>query len=257
MAESWPPVQRSLYHRHMDQWRKHFPANQVSHPPGPGTRHRHQAQALGPGTGTGTTLAQAPGPGTGTLLAQPPPSQLVHPPQLLVVDGDRFITTPWEEMERVQDFLGIPRSLLTVFRHNTFTKPSFQCPSAPRVITKESFFYNTTKGFYCGITQESACTNTTTSDTTTTTTAPTTSPPAPTTSDTTTTPAPTSSTTAPTTSILVSSSKKKCLGRSKGRPSPPVPLWLCRRLCRYFKPHNVQFFNQIERQAFDWACRCG
>lgn len=181
VVESWPPVQRSLYHRHMDQWRKHFPAN-----------------------------------------------------QLLVVDGDRFITTPWEEMERVQDFLGIPR-----------------------VITKESFFYNTTKGFYCGITQESACTNSTTSDTTTTTTAPTTSPPAPTTSDTTTTPAPTSSTTAPTTSILVSSSKKKCLGRSKGRPSPPVPLWLCRRLCRYFKPHNVQFFHQIERQAFDWACRCG
>ncbi len=45
---------------------------------------------------------------------------------LEIVDGDNLIEHPWQELERIQDFLGLERE-----------------------ITKESFTFNKEKGFYC------------------------------------------------------------------------------------------------------------
>ena len=47
--------------------------------------------------------------------------------QILVVNGDKFISEPWTELSRVEAFLRLPH-----------------------LLTKEDFYYNSTKGFYCG-----------------------------------------------------------------------------------------------------------
>ncbi len=46
--------------------------------------------------------------------------------KLLVVDGENLSAKPWEELEKVQDFLGVPRE-----------------------ITKDNFVLSDEKGFYC------------------------------------------------------------------------------------------------------------
>lgn len=47
--------------------------------------------------------------------------------QIHIVDGDNFIKAPWEETEKVENFLQIPHA-----------------------INRDSFFFNGTKGYYCG-----------------------------------------------------------------------------------------------------------
>ena len=47
--------------------------------------------------------------------------------QIHIIDGDIFSKKPWIEMQKVEKFLQIPP-----------------------VITQENFFFNSTKGFYCG-----------------------------------------------------------------------------------------------------------
>lgn len=70
----YPPLQRSLYHRHMARWLEHFSLQQIH-----------------------------------------------------IVHGEKFIRRPWEELRRVEEFLGV--------------EP---------VIAESNFFFNGTKGFYCG-----------------------------------------------------------------------------------------------------------
>ena len=47
--------------------------------------------------------------------------------QIQIVDGDRFIKEPWSGLRELETFLGIPNE-----------------------ITEDNFFFNSTKGFYCG-----------------------------------------------------------------------------------------------------------
>jgi len=47
--------------------------------------------------------------------------------QIHIVDGDKFIKQPWEGLKKLEDFLEIPNE-----------------------ITENNFFFNATKGFYCG-----------------------------------------------------------------------------------------------------------
>ena len=47
--------------------------------------------------------------------------------QIHIVNGDAFIKKPWQELEKVEDFLQIDP-----------------------IINENNFFFNTTKGFYCG-----------------------------------------------------------------------------------------------------------
>jgi len=49
------------------------------------------------------------------------------PHQIHIVDGDKFIKKPWEALEKLETFLEIPNE-----------------------ITEDNFFFNATKGFYCG-----------------------------------------------------------------------------------------------------------
>jgi hypothetical protein len=55
--------------------------------------------------------------------------------QFLVLDGDRFIQEPWVELARVQSFLELPAGHLG----------------------PHAFYYNATKGFYCGTRGEGSC----------------------------------------------------------------------------------------------------
>ncbi len=43
-----------------------------------------------------------------------------------IIDGENLIKHPWQELERIQDFLGLERE-----------------------ITRDSFVFNQEKGFYC------------------------------------------------------------------------------------------------------------
>ena len=47
--------------------------------------------------------------------------------QIHIVDGDKFIKEPWTELSSLEKFLGIPQE-----------------------ITDANFYFNATKGFYCG-----------------------------------------------------------------------------------------------------------
>ena len=47
--------------------------------------------------------------------------------QIHIVDGDKFIKEPWTGLNKLETFLEIPTE-----------------------ITEENFFFNSTKGFYCG-----------------------------------------------------------------------------------------------------------
>ena len=47
--------------------------------------------------------------------------------QIHIVDGDKFIKEPWTELSELEKFLEIPQE-----------------------ITENNFFFNTTKGFFCG-----------------------------------------------------------------------------------------------------------
>ena len=47
--------------------------------------------------------------------------------QIHIVDGDKFIKEPWTGLGRLETFLGLPQQ-----------------------ITEDNFFFNSTKGFYCG-----------------------------------------------------------------------------------------------------------
>ena len=47
--------------------------------------------------------------------------------QIHIVDGDKFIIEPWTELIALEKFLEIPAE-----------------------ITERNFFFNSTKGFYCG-----------------------------------------------------------------------------------------------------------
>jgi len=49
------------------------------------------------------------------------------PEQILVINGDSFIKRPWIEVNKIEDFLHVPS-----------------------VVTEDNFFFNNTKGFYCG-----------------------------------------------------------------------------------------------------------
>ena len=51
--------------------------------------------------------------------------------QFHFVDGDILVRRPWEELEKLEDFLGVPNE-----------------------ITEERFFFNATKGFYCVKTED-------------------------------------------------------------------------------------------------------
>lgn len=72
--DKYPPVQRSVYFKHMKRWFRHFPQNQIH-----------------------------------------------------IVNGDAFIRQPWIESQKIENFLQI--------------EP---------VITQNNFFFNNTKGYYCG-----------------------------------------------------------------------------------------------------------
>lgn len=72
--DKYPPVQRSVYFKHMKRWFRHFPQNQIH-----------------------------------------------------IVNGDAFIRQPWIETQKIENFLQI--------------EP---------VITENNFFFNNTKGYYCG-----------------------------------------------------------------------------------------------------------
>jgi len=74
ILESYPPIKRSKYHLHMQDWLEVFPRS-----------------------------------------------------QLLIIDGDSFIHEPWVELGRLERFLDLPHQL-----------------------SEDNFFFNTTKGFYCG-----------------------------------------------------------------------------------------------------------
>ena len=45
-----------------------------------------------------------------------------------IVHGERFIEQPWKEVADVETFLGVPPA-----------------------VTQDNFFFNSTKGFYCGL----------------------------------------------------------------------------------------------------------
>lgn len=47
--------------------------------------------------------------------------------QIHIVDGDKFIKEPWTELEKIEAFLDLPREIL-----------------------ENNFYFNATKGFYCG-----------------------------------------------------------------------------------------------------------
>ena len=47
--------------------------------------------------------------------------------QIHIVDGDKFIKEPWTGLSELETFLGLPQQ-----------------------ITEDNFFFNSTKGFYCG-----------------------------------------------------------------------------------------------------------
>jgi len=72
--EHYPPLKRSIYHKHMAKWLEYFPLS-----------------------------------------------------QMYIVDGDRFIKEPWTEIEQVERFLELPIEL-----------------------GRDNFYFNQTKGFYCG-----------------------------------------------------------------------------------------------------------
>lgn len=47
--------------------------------------------------------------------------------QFYIVDGDKFIKAPWKEIEKVENFLNLPNE-----------------------VGEDNFYFNATKGFYCG-----------------------------------------------------------------------------------------------------------
>ncbi|OWF39095.1 heparan sulfate glucosamine 3-O-sulfotransferase 5-like [Mizuhopecten yessoensis] len=52
--------------------------------------------------------------------------KVFRPDQFHIVDGDNLIVRPWEEIAQVEEFLGLPHK-----------------------ITREHFYFNSTRGFYC------------------------------------------------------------------------------------------------------------
>merc|ERR1711962_187934 len=111
--------------------------------------------------------------------------------QIHIVDGDRFIKEPWVGLKNLEKFLGISHE-----------------------ITEENFFFNDTKGFYCGL-QEM---------------------------------------TVPSQSPHVwTCTRRTCLSKSKGRPKPPVQAETYEKLYRFFERHNQIFFGLINNFGFDWT----
>jgi len=111
--------------------------------------------------------------------------------QIHIVDGDRFIKEPWVGLKELEKFLEIPPE-----------------------ITEENFFFNATKGFYCGLQQM----------------------------------------TVPTQSPHVwTCTRRTCLSKSKGRPKPPVEAETYQKLYRFFERHNQIFFSLINKFDFDWS----
>jgi len=111
--------------------------------------------------------------------------------QIHIVDGDRFISEPWVGLAELETFLGL--------------QPQ---------ITQDNFFFNSTKGFYCGLQ---------------TVTVPSASP------------------------HLWSCTRRTCLSKSKGRPKPPVEESTYDKLYRFFERHNQIFFSLINKFDFDWT----
>jgi len=104
--------------------------------------------------------------------------------QIHIVDGEKFIRSPWAELEQVENFLNLTS-----------------------VITQDNFFFNSTKGYYCSKDFRSYGSWTCTRD--------------------------------------------KCLGRSKGRPKPPVAEATIQRMTDFFAPHNKLFYDMVG-QEFEW-----
>ena len=104
--------------------------------------------------------------------------------QIHLVDGEKFIREPWQELQKVEVFLNLTS-----------------------VITQDNFFFNSTKGYYCSKDFRShgawTCT------------------------------------------------REKCLGRSKGRPKPPVAEETTARMTEFFAPHNKMFYDMVG-QEFEW-----
>jgi len=71
---NYPPLKRSIYHKHMANWLEYFPLK-----------------------------------------------------QMYIIDGDKFIKEPWSEVAEVEKFLDLPAE-----------------------VGKDNFYFNQTKGFYCG-----------------------------------------------------------------------------------------------------------
>lgn len=111
--------------------------------------------------------------------------------QIHIVDGDRFIKEPWVGLAKLEKFLELPPH-----------------------ITRDNFYFNETKGFFCGMQTMSLATLSPHSWTCT---------------------------------------RKTCLSKSKGRPKPPVDPETYRKLYRFFLSHNQIFFSLIQRYDFDWA----
>ena len=45
--------------------------------------------------------------------------------------------------------------------------------------------------------------------------------------------------------------KEKCLGKTKGRPKPPISQGTMERLSSFFLPHNKMFYDLVDRD-FEW-----
>ena len=76
--------------------------------------------------------------------------------ELLILDGDNFKQRPWEELELVQDFLGIPRVVTSQVWggwQQTKTCPQIKDMSNAtkdnQLVPAQDYYLNKTKGFYC------------------------------------------------------------------------------------------------------------
>ena len=99
------------------------------------------------------------------------------PEQLHVVDGERLKKAPWEELVKIEEFLGLP---------------SFS--------NKNKFYYSKKRKFYCH-------------------------------------------------------RSFGCLNSGKGRPHPKIDPEKRRILLEYYKPHNEELFNLLNR-TFEWSEWC-
>ena len=109
--------------------------------------------------------------------------------QIHVVNGEKLIKKPWHEVRKIEDFLGL--------RHE---------------ITRNNFFFNSTKGFHCiqkHFDEKIDDPNEDIED------------------------------------------KRHCLAKSKGRSHPNISSVLVHKLRKFFRPYNYKFYNLVG-QDFGW-----